>query len=102
MNHYKRHLNFEFDKSSKEYHLWKCNEILGMIARMKDRNEDLQNTCIKAYGLNGQGKPKWDIDSYNQAKWNLQIIARLQSYFNATLKKVGQFSEPIKKQQLAT
>lgn len=102
MNHYKRHLNFEFDKSSKEYQLWKCNEILRMIARVKDRNEDLQNTCIKVYGLNGHGTPRWDIDSYTQVKWNLKIISRLQQYFNNTLNKIARFSEPIKKQQLAT
>ncbi len=68
-SNYHAHLYFESDPSSREYKLNKCIEVLGLIARLKDRN---------TLGIGNEAK-------------NNEMIARLKSYYNYCLDGIDKF-----------
>ncbi len=91
MTNYQNHLYFEEIKDSKEFALDKCIKVLGLIARLKDRNQSISDMCVEAYGRSANGSilaPKYESDKY---KRNLATIRRLKSYYNYCISKLEPF-----------
>lgn len=86
---YENHLYFE--PYSKEYMLNRCIKILGMIAKLKDRNERLINFCEKIYGVSENGLIKSDNKRAYQYEKNKKTIRRLKSYYNNLISRLDRF-----------
>lgn len=79
-----------FDENSKEYALDECMKILGLIARVKDRNNDIIEMSRKFYGCTEKGvrTTESEFDRYEK---NKLIINRLQRYYNNKITNLVKF-----------
>lgn len=88
---YKKHLYFEQRTQSKEYQLDKCMKVLELIARVKDRNQNIREFCENCFGTNSTGNiitTQAELDKYN---FNLEVIKRLQKYYNNLIQNLKRF-----------
>lgn len=86
ITNFQKHLYFENNPSSREYALDRCMKVLAMIAKIKDRNQlisdmydNLLSDSIKTI-------------EYKKFKNNLEMIKRLEGYYNYCLSRVFKFS----------
>lgn len=91
--HYKKHLYFEGNPNSREFQLDKCIKVLAMIARLKDRNTNIINTCEFIYGKHENGRVRVTERDLLRFNRNLEMIERLKGYFNYCLSKVNKFKQ---------
>jgi hypothetical protein len=89
-NYYSKHLNFEPYPNSREWKLDRCNKVLEMISRLKDRNFDIADTCERFYGRRDGNIVCPDNMSIKYHR-NLATIERLKKYFNFCLERVNKF-----------
>ena len=71
MTNYRKHLWYEDDKNSREWQLQKCYNILGLVARVKDKIDD----CRRFMDSDGILK-------------NRKILERLEIYYQNEIKKI--------------
>jgi len=88
---YQKHLYFENLPNSKEYALNKCIGVLGIIAKLKDRNRAIAETCEQYYGRDENGKIKATDKEAGKFNRNLAAIARLKNYYNTCIEKLKKF-----------
>lgn len=88
---FQKHLNFEDYPESKEFKLNKCVKVLSMIARLKDRNQDIIRECNYLYGKSKDGKNLASEVEFEKFNKNLELINRLKKYYNYCLSNVGAF-----------
>lgn len=91
MTNFRKHLYFETLPESREYLLNKCIDILGLIASLKDRQEDIRETAQSVYGVNNEGKLMASPDMVEKYKRNNATMKRLKQYYNYRLLKVANF-----------
>lgn len=85
--YFQKHLYFDAD--SREYQLGKCMKVLEMIARVKDKIDEIEQHCIKFYGFNEYGRLQGsESDNLKYAK-NKATLKRLKSYYNYCLTKIN-------------
>ena len=92
LTNYQNHLYFEQSPKSKEYALNKCIVVLGMIAKLKDRNVAIKDYCNKFYGTDVNGSIKAPEKEANDFERNIKMIKRLRKYYNYCLARVENFS----------
>lgn len=90
-SNYSKHLYFENTPKSKEFALDKCNKVLAMIARLKDRNKRIEDYCLNFYGRDSQGKIKATENYLLKINENLETIKRLKTYYNYCINKLEKF-----------
>lgn len=89
-NFFQSHLYFEENKQSKEYAHDECMRILGLIARLKDRNNDIIEMSRKFYGCTGKGVRTTALE-FERYEKNKYIINRLQIYYNNKITNLAKF-----------
>lgn len=95
---YHKHLYFEKEKDSKEYAIAKCMNILGLIARVKDRNAEILENAERYGGRSHEGKLLVYRSDLDKIRFNKEVINILQRYFNNCLHKVKRFEcKPLAK-----
>ena len=90
-SNYSNHLYFENNPSSREFQLDKCIKVLGMIARLKDRNQIIEDCCENFYGKSENGRIKAPETEAIKHSTNIATIKRLKSYYNYCLSNLKQF-----------
>ena len=90
-SNYSNHLRFEDRPNSKEFQLDKCIKVLGMIARLKDRNQIIEDCCENFYGKSENGRIKAPETEAIKYSTNIATIKRLKSYYNYCLSNLKQF-----------
>lgn len=92
LTNYQKHLYFENNPNSKEYKLDKCNKILALIARLKDRNQTIIDFCIEFYGETSDNCIKCSVENKKTILQNRKTILRLKMYFNKCLLQITSFN----------
>jgi hypothetical protein len=91
ISYFKKHLYFEKYLNSKEFQLYKCNKVLEMIAKLKDRNVVIVDCAKKFNGVDNNGGIKTSEVEFLKYQANVKTIKRLESYYNNCLSKVSKF-----------
>jgi hypothetical protein len=90
-NNFTNHLHFENHPNSRVFQLDKCGKVLEMIARLKDRNIDLAETCEMLYGRNERGRIMCSESMQIKYNKNVETIKRLKSYYNYLIDGLKKF-----------
>jgi hypothetical protein len=91
VSYFQKHLYFEKYPNSKEFQLDKCNKILEMIAKLKDRNVSIYEVSKQFHGTDSQGRIKTTEPEFIKFQRNAETISRLESYYNNCLSKLTKF-----------
>ena len=91
LTNYQNHLYFEQSPKSKEYALNKCIVVLGMIAKVKDRNAAIKDYCERFHGRDVNGSIKATEKEAKDFEQNIKMIKRLRQYYNYCLARVEKF-----------
>ena len=95
--HYYQHLRNEEVKGTKEYQLKQCMDILGCIAKAKNRMALIMETCQYAYGLSPDGKIQGSNEDVAALAFKRRVIQRLENYYNNKVRGIGDFQpNPVK------
>ena len=97
ISHYAQHLNNDTVKGTKEYQLKQCMDILGCIAKAKNRMEIIKDTCKSMYGLSPDGKLQGSDKDAAALAFKRRVIQRLENYYNNKVRGIGDFQpKPVK------
>jgi len=96
-SHYAQHLQNDEVKGTKEYQLKQCMDILGCIAKAKNRIEIIKETCQSIYGLSPDGKLQGSHEDIAALAFKRRVIQRLENYYNKKVRGIGDFQpKPLK------
>ena len=89
--YYSKHLNNDEVVGTREFELKKLNDTLGLIAKIKDRILDMQETSKKMYGTDKDGKIMTNKKIHDKYIMFAEMLKRVKSYYNNQLTKLKQF-----------
>lgn len=88
---YKMHLYNDEVKGTREYEVKKLMDILGLIARVKDKINDVKNTSKVMYGTDTDGNILTDQRLKILYIKNSEMHKRLKAYYNNNISKLKTF-----------
>lgn len=91
IRYYQKHLKADEVLATKEYQLKKLMDILGLIAKIKDRIVNIQETSKLFYGINENGKIKTTQKEADKYIMYGEMLKRVKEYYNnqlSNLKKI--------------
>lgn len=91
ISHYSRHLRNDEVLGTKEYQIKKLMDILGLIAKIKDRMKNIADVSKKIFGVNENGKIKATAqDAAKYANYS-EMLKRVKTYYNNNISKLKTF-----------
>lgn len=91
ISHYSKHLKDDEVLGTKEYQLKKLMDILGLIAKIKDRKKDIEDISKQLYGINENGRIKSTAEYAKKHRNYSEMLKRVKLYYNNQLSKLKQF-----------
>lgn len=89
--YYSKHLRNDEVVGTKEFQLKKLNDTLGLIAKIKDRLYDMQETSKTIYGTNSNGNILTNQKIHDKFIMYIEMLKRVKTYYNNKLIKLKQF-----------
>jgi len=90
-NLYTIHLYNDTVKGTREFEVKKLMDILGLIARVKDKIADVKNTSKTIYGTDIDGNILTDQRLKVLYIKNSELLKRLKQYYNNNISKLKPF-----------
>lgn len=89
--YYSKHLRNDEIIGTKEFQLKKLNDTLGLIAKIKDRIYDMQETSKSIYGINTDGKIMTNQKIHDKFIMYSEMLKRVKAYYNNKLTNLKKF-----------
>jgi uncharacterized protein (DUF39 family) len=83
-----KHLYNDTIPNTREFQLKKLNDIVGLIAKIRDRIKDIEETSKAVYGVNKDGRIQSSDSMCKKHKLYNEMIVRVKAYYNNNLSKL--------------
>lgn len=91
ISQYSRHLRNDNVTGTREYQIKKLMDILGLIAKIKDRIKTIEEISERFYGLTKDGKIKTTPQEALKHQNYRKILRRVKAYYNNNLSKLNPY-----------
>ena len=91
LSRYTKHLYNDTIEDTREFKLKKLNDTLGLIAKIKDKIIDIEETSKSVYGVNNNGIIQSTNSMCKKHKLYNEMIVRIKAYYNLNLSKLKPF-----------
>ena len=90
-SYYRKHLKADEVIGTREYQAKKLMDILGLIAKIKDRIKNIEEVSEQFFGLTKDGKIKTTPQEALKHQNYSKMLKRVKAYYNNNLSKLKTF-----------